>query len=65
MADVLSQDSLDDLLERVREAQDHSPHPHVTALLSEVGVVLAQLHQAYVNEAYRNRGFKPWMRSTR
>lgn len=34
-------------------------------LLRRVSVMLIQEHQTAVNEAYRSRGFKPWMRSSR
>lgn len=53
------------LADQVELDWDLVDHKYVASKLRELSNSLVQLHMAYVNEAYRAEGMKPWMRSSR
>lgn len=62
--DALTEEATE-IADRVQLDPDLCDHKYVASFIRKLSLALIQEHTAYVNEAYRSVGFKPWMRASR
>ena len=53
------------IADRIQVDGDLVDWKYVASFIRKLANAIIQEHMAYVNEAYRSQGFKPWMRASK